>query len=188
MDGSIRVQYRLLADKIEMSGPGYELVLPVQDVYRRGRLLSETFIDLFSTPGWTIARAAVLIQVYLQYLGALLEAYGYGGICLDRLNCGLPGSFIDATPQNIVIGSEGSPHLIDIEWRAHREIELGYLLFRGLALLSAFFQPLKEAPAISYKEFFESLFAAAGLPAGVNDVARYSAQEVQFQLEITGVG
>jgi len=33
-----------------------------------------------------------------------------------------------------------------------------------------------------------SLFAAAGLPAGVNDVARYSAQEVQFQLEITGVG
>jgi SAM-dependent methyltransferase len=188
MDGSITVQYRLLADKPEMNGPGYELVLPVQDVYRRGRLLSETFIELFSTPGWTIAHAAVLTRLYLHHLGTLLKARGYDGIRLDRLNCSLPGSFVDATPQNIVIGSEGSPHLIDVEWRARQKIDLGFLLFRGLALLGAFFPPVKEAPAISCKEFFERLFAAAGIPAGVNDVPRYIAQEWQLKFETTGVG
>jgi SAM-dependent methyltransferase len=185
---AVTVRYRLLAEQIEMSGPGYEMVLPGQDVYRRGRLLSETFIELFSTPGWTIAEAGVLIRNYLGHLEALLKTHGYGEVRLAWLRRNLPGSFVDATPQNIMIGLDGSPYLIDVEWRARREIELGFLLFRGLSHLRAFLRPLEEAPGISWKEFFERLFAAAGIPADVNDVARYSAQEVQFQIEVTGVG
>jgi 2-polyprenyl-3-methyl-5-hydroxy-6-metoxy-1,4-benzoquinol methylase len=183
----ITVQYRLLAAETEMGGPGYDLVLPQKDVYRRGRLLSETFIELFSTPGWTIVQAAGLIQHYLNHLKTLLRGHGYNGVRLDRLDSRLPGSFVDATPQNIVVDSEGSPHLIDMEWRAHREIELGFLLFRGLSLLRRFFQPLHEAPRISWEEFFERLFAAAGIPAGDKDVMRYSNREVQFQFEIAGL-
>jgi SAM-dependent methyltransferase len=184
----ITVRYRLLADRGEMDGPGYELVLPSHDVYRRGRLLSETFVNLFSTPGWTIAQGGWLIRNYMNHLQTLLTTHGYGETRLDRLRCDLPGCFVDAIPQNIVIDSEGDPHLIDMEWRAHREIELGFLIFHGVSLLRSFLRPLQEAPDISYKELFERLFAAAGIPAELNDVARYSAQAVQLQFEVTGVG
>ena len=184
----ITIRYRRLAEQAEMGGLRYEMVLPEQDVYRCGRLLSETFIELFSTPGWTIAQAGGLIRNYLRHLETLLNAHGHGGVRMEGLKCSLPSSFVDATPQNIVVDFEGSPHLIDMEWRALGEIELGFLLFRGLSLLRGFLQPLEEAPRISCKEFFESLFAAAGIPAGDSDVARYSAQEVQFQFEVTGIG
>jgi 2-polyprenyl-3-methyl-5-hydroxy-6-metoxy-1,4-benzoquinol methylase len=185
---NIIVRYRLLAKKVEAGSAEYELVLPEKDVYRRGRLLSETFIEVFSTPGWTIARAAELVKSYLQYLRVLLKAHGHDEVDLNSLNCRLPGAFIDAIPQNIIVSPDGSPQLIDMEWRARREIELGHLLFRLLTHLAGIFAPLDEVQGISRKEFMESLFAAAGIPAGNGDLARYSAREAEFQLEVNGTG
>lgn len=187
LDG-ITIRYRPLAEKIDTSGPSYEQVLPERNIYRRGRLLSETFMDLISTPGWTIAKTAVLLKNYLIHLETLLKAHGYGVVRLDRLTCNLPGTFVDAIPQNILIDSEGCPHLIDMEWRAKGEIELGFVLYRGLILLGSFLKPLEEAPSISYKQFFTRLFAASGIPGDESDVMRYRMREVQFQFFVSGIG
>lgn len=98
-----------------------------------------------------------------------------------------PG-LLDATPANIIIAPDNSWQLIDQEWRANADLQLGYLLFRtlltlvGIQSLRSQFPDyttnhafLKTCLALTFDNFNEALYQ------------QYCQRESELQAEITGI-
>jgi SAM-dependent methyltransferase len=52
---------------------------------------------------------------------------------IDAASITLPGEFIDAIPGNVVIRSDGTPTLFDLEWTAREPIPFAWVVLRGIA-------------------------------------------------------
>ncbi|MEX5591136.1 hypothetical protein, partial [Pseudomonas urmiensis] len=79
------------------------------------------------TKDWSVETFTPFLKTYLDCLSQLLDAEE-SSTELDKVDVRLPGHYIDAVAQNIIIDSEGKPHLIDIEWEMKEGVELGHLL------------------------------------------------------------
>ncbi|MCY1390090.1 Ubiquinone biosynthesis O-methyltransferase [compost metagenome] len=184
------VFYRHLSTAPDDSDAPYQFKLPEQDVYRVGRLLSQEFIELFSTPNWSIEKASILVRNYLSHLETILIENGHLDSSLDNSTSILPGDFLDALPHNIIISPDGTPQLFDTEWKARDGIELGHLLCRGLLHLlltqSSNIEPLNDAPNISRQDLIETLLAAAGIFISKDDFERFSQAELGFMQLVFG--
>ncbi|MFS2156627.1 glycosyltransferase [Pseudomonas sp. Pseusp122] len=155
------------------------------DAYVSGKPLSQRFFNIATTPDWGIQDFALFIRQYLDTLRMLLAEQGQSCELRDA-NERLPGIFIDAVPHNILMGRDGSPTLIDIEWEATAGVELGHLLLRSLLLLIASatpFYPSVMPP--TRRQFIMETLRAAELPVMDADLGRYIAREALFQSFVT---
>lgn len=189
-EGNIAVEYRLFAGDATLSTSKYQLSLPSQDKYYHGHVLSQPFIQLLSSKNWRIQDVADYLNVYLMHLSNMLKALGHDLSPTLRIDSKIPGDFIDAVPQNIIIDELGNPNLVDMEWRSLEDVDLGHLIFRSLLLLLnqiSNLQVTKENPALTRKEFFATLYSLLGMPVTDEDLDRFNASEVNFQEEVTGL-
>jgi len=160
-------------------------VLTDVDAYVGGKPLSQRFFNIATTPDWSAADFSRFIRQYLDMLRSLLAAHGLT-VALQHANEILPGHFIDAVPHNILIGPDGTPALIDIEWDMLAGVELGHLLLRSLLLLIASATPFY--PSImppSRRQFIMETLRGADVPLSDQDVSRYIAREALFQAFVT---
>jgi lipopolysaccharide biosynthesis protein/2-polyprenyl-3-methyl-5-hydroxy-6-metoxy-1,4-benzoquinol methylase len=189
-ENGISVEYRLFSNTADLSSTQYRLQVPSKDRYHHGHVLSQPFIELLSSKTWCIQDVADYLVIYLGHLSTLLAKAGHG---IDQnLHAGykIPGEFIDAVPQNIIIDEFGAPNFIDMEWRSVDDVELGHLLFRSLLLLlnqTSNLQVTKQNPALTRKDFFISLYSLLGMPAAEEDLDRFNNSEVDFQKIVTGL-
>ncbi len=188
--GEIAVEYRLFAGGEEDSTSPFKLKLPEYDRYHHGSVLSQRFIELLSSKSWRVEDVANCLDDYLRNLLTLLAAAGHEVGPDLRFDTKIPGDFIDAVPQNIIIDESGVPNFIDMEWRSTEEVELGHLLFRTLLLLlnqTSNLQVPQENPALTRRGFFSTLYSLLGMPVEDDDLERFNAAEVRFQEVVTGL-
>lgn len=183
----ICVQYtRLKADKPATNDSGFNYILPESDRYVQGRVLSLDFLSIASNANWSMDQFAVFMKTYVNYLRGLLVDQGFN-LSLVSADERLPGRFIDAVPQNVMVQSDGAPQLIDIEWDAVEGVEFGHLLMRGLLLLLASAGPLPEGQRqLTRREFISEAFNAIGLPVTSVQLDKYVSEESRFQEQVTG--
>jgi len=185
--GGIEVRHeRLRPGATSAHENGFRHILSDVDNYVSGKPLSIGFLKIATSPDWVIRDFGEFIRQYLQALSDLLGDFG-AEFSLARVDEKLPGLFIDAVPQNILIRPDGTPSLIDIEWNMADGVELGHLLVRGLLPLIAAAKPFY--PSImppSQMQFVLETVRAAGLEISDDDVNRYVAREAQFQSSVSG--
>lgn len=183
----IEVQHvRLLKDPGIQPESDFQHILTKVDRYVSGTPLSQSFVNIATTPDWTSPNFGAFIRDYLEHLRTLLSVHG-SSLALTRIDEQLPGIFVDAVPQNILIKSDGTPQFIDVEWDLSEGVELGYLLVRGLLPLITSTQPFH--PSImspTRKQFVIEVIETAGLVITEDDINRYVALESLFQGLVTG--
>ncbi|KPX83084.1 Glycosyl transferase, group 2 family protein [Pseudomonas amygdali pv. mori] len=184
----IKVQYQRLSTIEAADGldDPFRFILPAAHGYAKGNLLSLQFLEASTTEDWTVETFTPFLKTYLNCLSQLLATEG-GTTELDSVNVRLPGHYIDAVAQNIIIDSEGNPHLIDIEWEMKEGVELGHLLMRGLLLLIANKVPFHPSTTmINRRDFIVELIGSAGLEITEQELNRYALLEAMFQEKVTG--
>ncbi|POR62648.1 glycosyltransferase [Pseudomonas syringae] len=184
----IKVRYHRLSDSPVTENPGdaHRFILPDAHGYAKGSLLSLKFYEAASTHNWDVGTFTPFLSLYVDSLKQLLASEGHD-LALDNVEARLPGHYIDAVAQNIILDIEGKPHLIDIEWEMAEGIELGHLLMRGLLLLIASAVPFHPtATMISRRDFIIQLLASIGLTVTDQDLNRFAALEAIFQEKVTG--
>lgn len=189
-DDGIQVEYKQLASSATPSenedSSAFKYVLPRIDAYAAGKVLSLDFLDSAAHHDWSIDSFAPFIKTYLDCLATLLKQDG-ADVDLRSVGSVLPGHYIDAVPQNIVLRPDGTPQLIDVEWEMIGGVELGHLMMRALLLLMAAANPFyPSAASFSRQEFTIGLLASAGLDISREDCERYIALEAAFQEKVTG--
>lgn len=187
----IRVEYKNLgaaaAEQVDREVSAFKHVLPRVDAYVSGQVLSLKFLDIAARRDWSIESFAPFLAQYLSSLKGLLAKDGVD-VDLASVKSVLPGKYIDAVPQNIVLAPNGTPQLIDVEWEKVEGVELGHLLMRALLLLMAAASPFYPSTASSSRrEFIIELLASGGLDISSDDCDRYIATEAAFQEKVTGV-
>lgn len=183
----IEVQYRRLASEIfNDEDKSFNYILPATDTYASGAVLSQRFFEIAANVDWTPESFTPFLEAYLQYLKILLAAEGIS-LDLQGINERLPGRYIDAVPNNIIIKHDGSPCLIDIEWELSGGVELGHLLMRSLLLMLAYASPLpKSHSTASRQAFIIQLLESVNLKTSPEDLERYISKEARFQEKVTG--
>lgn len=187
----IQVRYRklgnLAGDESEAThDDGFKYVLPRVDAYAKGSVLSLEFLSVAARRDWSVQGFTPFLQKYLACLQMLLEEEG-SDVKLSSAKSLLPGRYIDAVPQNIVIDERNKPQFIDIEWEMYEGVELGYLMMRALLLLMAAANPFyPSASTLSRQEFVTQLLASAGMDISEEDLTRYITTEAAFQERVTG--
>lgn len=187
----IQVRYKKLGNLIGDEAPaslddGFKYVLPRVDAYAKGSVLSLEFLDVAARRDWSVQGFTPFLQKYLACLQMLLNEEG-SDVKLSSAKSLLPGRYIDAVPQNIVIDERNKPQFIDIEWEMDEGVELGYLMMRALLLLMAAASPFyPSASTVSRQEFVTQLLASAGMDISAQDLTRYIATEAAFQERVTG--
>lgn len=185
-NNEINIRYFYECENLDLSKNKYISKCIENPTYHKGLPLNFEFINLFTSKEWSIDDVIKLVNKYLECLKTILikeEIF----LNLDSI---LPGNYIDAVPQNIIIDGSGQAHLFDNEWIAPDTIELGYLLFRGLLLLInqsfGMTKPLKQ-PSITRKEFVLQVMQGVGLRVDNTDLERFNIKEVEFQQQVMGL-
>jgi glycosyltransferase involved in cell wall biosynthesis/2-polyprenyl-3-methyl-5-hydroxy-6-metoxy-1,4-benzoquinol methylase len=164
----------------------FRFILPRVDSYTSGTVLSQRFLQIASTRDWTVDEFKPFLVEYLQCLRTVLAANDTP-MDLQAVTEMLPGEYIDAVPQNIVLDHNNVPSLIDMEWEMTSGVELGHLLMRALLLLMAAANPFYPTSfSISRREFIGKLLESVGLRPTGQDFDRYIAAEAAFQEQVTG--
>lgn len=188
--GSVGVEYRLFAGDANSRSTQYQLNLRSSEKYFHGHVLSQSFVELLSSKEWRVQDVAECLNVYLTHLSNILGSLGYDLDSPLRLDTIIPGSFIDAVPQNIIIDELGCPNFIDMEWRSLEDIHLGHLIFRSLLLLlnqTSSLKATQENPALTRRDFFVALYSLLDMPVTIDDLERFNSSEVDFQQAVTGL-
>ncbi|WP_350601383.1 glycosyltransferase [Pseudomonas sp. 65/3-MNA-CIBAN-0223] len=183
----IEVQYRRLGSEegTEQSDT-FKYVLPETDAYAKGTVLSLSFLETANTIDWTPNSFSPFVASYLQHLKVLLAKEG-NTFDLANITDLLPGRYIDAVPQNIVIDRDGNASLIDVEWEMSEGVELGHLLMRALLLLLACANPLSaSASTLSRQAFIIQVLESVSLDITPEDLERVIVKEAKFQEKVTG--
>lgn len=162
--------------------------LPERDEYRRGNVLSSEIIRAVTQDGWRIEEVSHCLHQWINFISKLAKEQKQT-IDLSDPSSQLPGGFFDCIPQNIIISSDNSFHVIDKEWVANEKLELGYLTFRSvwavLHTIKRFGRPEKESIKTPY-DFILSVMNGLGWIITNEDIARWIEFEYKIQSEVAG--
>jgi len=189
-DGVVQVNYsRLSNGQIEKPAEDFPLdfSFPINQKYSLGKVFSWEFIEIVSRDGWTFDEVGAYLKKYIAILSQIIESNG-DGAHLNSVDSLIPGKFIDALPQNIVlVGDE--PILFDDEWELKEDLTVGRLVFRALLYMLPMiskFGSSQNNKIISRESFIKSAFSAAQMNIDQQDLIRFIQLESKFQNHIFG--
>lgn len=187
-NNGIDVSYRFFVK--EHSEPDKNRYLQIRkegDKYYQGTLLGQQLINVLANENWQFDDIIALMKQWLSALEAFFRSEDNSLNISCQADFSLPGYFMDAIPQNIII-TDDKPILFDIEWQGVERIELGHLLFRGILLIlnQAKVRPLVGHELITRKEFVQKIMASLGIVFDEDTLQRYIYKEAEFQHQVTG--
>lgn len=153
----------------------------------RGEVWRDRLRLLLQRQGWSANDITLWAQVWWF---TVAEAYksDLDGVACDK-NTLLPASAIDAIPRNLIV--EDNVHLtfIDQEWTAAAPVEIGYLLYRGLAeALSGvdFCARPKDGVPTRIADMLIIMTKSLGIDLSIEDLVRYAKAEFLLQERVSG--
>lgn len=170
------------------NGVSYKQIRKSHDNYYHGDCLSNKFTSLLTTKNWSLDEFNMLVKQWILALEKFISIHHEDYLpFVVSADYNLPGDFIDAVPQNIILNETG-PHLFDVEWSGSKKIELGHLLFRGLVLTinQTRVQILNENSIITRIDFIKKCFYGVGIDLTDAELFRYVRMEAEYQCQVTG--
>lgn len=182
--------YESLPHKV--SSNGLVNSIPNDNVeYFHGVSLSDTMRNIVAKDYWSVDD---FIELLKQYILSLANKNNNNGLIKEYapalLENFISGSYIDSTPQNIIITADGEFQYIDQEWSITENIPIKYLLFRALLLL---IQSLSRFGFnelylnATRKEFFISVYNLLGVKLDDSELKRLSEYEQRYQSKVAGL-
>ena len=133
VDNTVQVRHHRLdahaPAHVQRDGLSNRLQLQTAQPYTPGATMSSTITRVLMKPQWTRAELAQALQPYLAFVMGLI---GQAPTPSFKPGLEVPGRWLDAIPQNILVDAQGRAHLIDEEWTSDQPITLGFLLYRAL--------------------------------------------------------
>jgi GT2 family glycosyltransferase/SAM-dependent methyltransferase len=162
-----------------------------ESTYVCGTPLSRKFIEIASRDGWYLDDVVGYFKHYLDILHQLTDSEGKEIVVFSPDREGyMRGSFIDATPQNIICMSDGSYRLIDNEWHEVEDVPIARVLFRSILLqiygLTRFGQPGDLKEPITRYDFVVEIFKCLSVGGNVGNFKEFLISEAKFVAEVTG--
>jgi SAM-dependent methyltransferase len=167
----------LLTQTVEKSGPYFSGTNLADDVYR-----------VMAPEGWHVVDLATAMNTYVDALVSVVQKETKSRPP-RHLDTQIPGSFIDAVPQNFIRSADGNLVLIDREWNYGPSISLGFLIYR------AFFTCLNAAPRVgglagepllTRDGLCERVFAALGFVTTPGNFVAWAEEERKLQSLVRG--
>jgi 2-polyprenyl-3-methyl-5-hydroxy-6-metoxy-1,4-benzoquinol methylase len=123
-------------------------------------------VEIVNRDRWEIEQVGEWLKVWFNYLKKeLRDQHGFNFAGLLQSDLKVESHFIDALPINLLIQDNGY-RFIDLELNLHRDVELGYIVFRAvyvsLSRLSSVAPP-KDKKYIDVENILHALFAQLGL-------------------------
>jgi 2-polyprenyl-3-methyl-5-hydroxy-6-metoxy-1,4-benzoquinol methylase len=174
-EGNSETKNNLVEKKDEL----IKFTLPQPTKYTLGEPLSWELIKILTQEECSFSDVAHFIKRYLLLLSELLYSENIEISEFSPYTI-IPGFFLDAIPQNIILTKTGSAIFIDNEWSLNEPLELGYLLFRSLYTISENIR--RSFVSMEGQEFIYSALEAftPGLLTH-SDYQRYFELEQKFQ-------
>jgi 2-polyprenyl-3-methyl-5-hydroxy-6-metoxy-1,4-benzoquinol methylase len=85
--------------------------------------------SIVNKPNWTVRQVADWARVWIDALLKECKLDAFNG---EMFRTYVSGRYFDAAPFNLICPADGAPRFIDQEWRLRPDVELGFLVFRGL--------------------------------------------------------
>jgi hypothetical protein len=148
--------------------------------YIKGVQLSAEINQIISQPSWTITQVATFIDRYIVLLGQL-ASINLDGASQKTI---IPRRFINALPDNIIIGADGTPTLIGTEFAYSEDFKLGFLVFRALTTLTLSFKDQTaptHASGMSKGEFVLAVMTATKCVITPVEFANYENKENRWR-------
>jgi GT2 family glycosyltransferase/SAM-dependent methyltransferase len=158
---------------------------PKRGRYVCGAPLATKAVRLLTRPHW---RVEELVAFFAEYRDCLTALIGQTGASVERGD--VPGEWVDALPQNIVVAPDTGATLIDREWTMGGAIPFGFLVFRSILALSDSVTRVGESDDPQTRTLLglvESVFDGLGLGASAETLGRYLELESQIQRQVKGV-
>lgn len=151
------------------------------EAYFHGHAMSARLMDLVTRDGWDddVIRSFILdyFSAFARVTGQYIEISGLFEECL-------PGKYLDAIPQNLLIGGSGDYRLIDTEWELDRAISPAFLLFRGLHALSLSITKIghhRTRKITTHLDFLKTCFSSIGQPLDDKSFSAFCHTEYEIQ-------
>jgi len=148
-----------------------------------GRLWSEGLLEIVNRPNWCVQDLVPWVRTWVSALHKEFSLLPDSQIALKSK---LVPEALDATPFNFL----DSEKFFDLEWRWFSEVELGWILVRGLfhslVRISSVEVPAEGVP-LTILALIEELAAQLSLSFSKEDLNRYLAMENEFLREALGV-
>jgi GT2 family glycosyltransferase/SAM-dependent methyltransferase len=167
-------------------GPGRLRFDPVARArYVHGEVLGARAVAIVTRSRWRLEELAEFFVEYRRLLGVLI---GHASET-PRGVVEVPGEWVDALPQNIVIVADGTPSLIDREWVLDAPVPFAFLVFRSLLALSDSVTRVGQSDRSvrTVLDLVESVFAELGLDATAEALGPHLDLESHLQQIVTPV-
>jgi len=123
--------------------------------YRTGNLWFDELLLLVNRPGWSFLELFEWTDIWVAALRASPLQPSSGTIPeLRHFAELLPANYIDATPTNFVVNSNGRGDFFDLEWNFSTTLPVEFVVFRGLFLtlhrMTSCSRPASDVPIKLY--------------------------------------
>lgn len=129
-DGSLMTQTRYVSNTGKLDSAKWDL-----GPYRTGKLWFDELLLLVNRPSWSFSDLSKWTGVWIDALRASpLQPTNATIAELQHFSQLLPPNYIDATPTNFVVNSNGRGDFFDLEWNFSTALPVEFVVFRGLFL------------------------------------------------------
>lgn len=137
--------------------------------------------SIVNKPNWSAQDVADWARVWIEALVKECKLDNFDGNTFKEQ---ISGRFLDATPFNLIRTPADVSHFIDQEWTLRPDIEVGYLVYRGLwdslSRLTSCAPSVQDTP-IKINFLIMTVFAQLGVLVSKSEIERFYRFEKQIQ-------
>jgi Predicted glycosyltransferases len=155
--------------------------------YYLGQTFSDRLTRLVTKDNWQLEELTDLLKNYLEIIQTHISKQ-HQAIEITAPETLIPGTYIDAIPQNIIIKNDGEVVIFDQEWHLANDFPLGWLIFRALLQLTQSITRFGNNSMIfpiTREQFFLKVFSALTYPIEISTLYHYGQLDAELQRHIT---
>jgi len=183
---AVKVVRNFLADMPERKGDA--ILFDEEEIAYSGVLHHYSLVDIINRDNWSIEQVGEWLMTWFSYLKKeLSKTHGFTEADFLQSDLKIKNRYTDALPINLLIQDDGY-QFIDLEINLHKDIELGYVIFRAvyvsLSRLSSVALP-RDSKYIETENILYSLFAQLGFTLHPEQLERYYVCEANLVNNVT---
>lgn len=162
-----------------------------QSDYHLGALWYDELLKLINQPGWDYSAFSSWSAEWINALRNVDSAKPENTIPeLQHFNKLLPANYIDATPTNYIVNTEGQGQFFDLEWNFSIALPIEFVVFRGLFLtlhrVTSCTKPANNVPVLLF-DLTKQVMQEQGFVLSQNDWDLFIELFNTFQNKTQGV-
>lgn len=183
---AVKVIRSFLADIPERKGDA--ILFDEEEIAYSGVLHHYSLVDIINRDSWSIEQVGEWLTTWFSYLKKeLSKKHGFTDADFLQSDLKIKNRYTDALPINLIIQENGY-QFIDLEINLHKDVELGYIIFRAayvsLSRLSSVALP-RDSKYIETENILYDLFSQLGFTLHPEQLEKYYECEANLVNNVT---